>query len=40
MSSKLIMVLIVLVGSVVFPAVGYYLDWKASQKRKKKTSKN
>ncbi len=40
MSSKLVMILVVLIGSIVFPAVGYYLDWKASQKRKKKKLKS
>lgn len=25
-------VILVLVGSIVFPAVGYYLDWRARKK--------
>lgn len=32
----LIKVVLVLVGSIVFPAVGYYLDWKAHKKKTKK----
>ena len=32
----LVKVILVLVGSIVFPAVGYYLDWRFHKKKAKK----
>ena len=32
----LVKVILILVGSIVFPAVGYYLDWKFHKKSTKK----